>query len=332
MTIHTKISKKRVLLSTLFFLTASLYASTDVALLTQYRKEGIKNIEKELDKKLASQSYWKAYLKNIDTSFGYFESYNNILVCDKSKSDLSFYKKDTNNTYKLAKEYNAYTGKIKGDKKKEGDLRTPVGAYNLTKKITKVDSFYGPMAFVTSYPNLFDKYKGKTGQGIWIHGLPIDQERDSFTKGCIAINNKSLESLNENLDIDKTILIINEKKIQKKDLKEPLSKILSNLFAWRYAWIYNNLKDYLSYYSPEFKRFDGMKIDRFKKYKKRIFAKNEKKTILFSDINVIPYPGTKDIFKITFKEKYRSNSFAFHGDKVLIVKLIDNSFNIITER
>ena len=321
---------KTTLFIIFFSFTTSLFAD-NISILTEYRKYGIQNIEKELNKQLTQRTYWDEYLKNIDTSFGYFESCNNILICDKSKEALSYYKKEKNK-YQFQKEFSAYTGKNKGDKKKEGDLRTPIGVYDLVKKITKVDSFYGPLAFVTSYPNIFDQYRGKTGQGIWIHGLPINQERDTFTKGCIAINNQSLESLDKNIDINKTILIINNTKIQKNDNKKLFAQILSNLFAWRYDWIYNQLSDYLAYYAPEFKRFDGMNLKQFKKYKTRVFGKNEKKTILFSNINVIPYPGAQKTFKITFKEKYHSGSFTFEGDKTLIVKLTDNAFQIITEK
>jgi murein L,D-transpeptidase YafK len=323
---------RQLLFTTLFILFCSTLYGSDTDLLTDYRNKGIQQIQKELDSKLAKEDYWNNYLKNIDTSFGYFESYTNILTCDKSKSQLSLYTKDSNNSYKLDKEYSAYTGKNKGDKQAEGDLRTPVGVYNIVKKITKVDSFYGPLAFVTSYPNIYDKYRGKTGQGIWIHGFPIKQERDEYTKGCIAINNKSLECLNKNIDISKTLLIIDEKSVNKNTSKKKLSKVLANLFAWRYSWIYNDIDSYLNFYSPKFKRFDGMNYKQFTKYKTRIFNKNEKKSIIFNNINVIPYPDTKDIFKIAFKEKYKSNSFSFTGNKVLIVKLSANKFNIITEQ
>ncbi len=51
---------------------------------------------------------------------------------------------------------------MKGDKKTEGDLRTPIGVYDLVKKISNVDEFYGPLAFVISYPNIYDRYKENT--------------------------------------------------------------------------------------------------------------------------------------------------------------------------
>lgn len=306
--------------------------SLSAKILTQYRNNGIKNIQKQMDYELTQSSYWKQELKNFDTRFGFMESYNNILTCDKTMSTLTLYMKDFNNSYRMTKEYNAFTGKVKGDKAKEGDLKTPVGIYNITKKISKVDSFYGPLAFVTSYPNIYDIYRGKNGSGIWIHGLPTEQERDEFTKGCIAINNSSIECLDRNINIDKTILVIHEETEKKNTSKKVLANILAEVYAWRYAWLYNNTEDYLDFYAPEFIRVDGMSYDFFKNYKRRIFNKKEHKEIIFTKLNVIPYPDTKNLFKITFYETYKSNSFSFQGDKVLVVKIVNNKMKIITEQ
>jgi len=320
---------KSFLLSIFFLLSVNIFAND---ILTDYRINGLQDIQKKMDKQLAQEKYWTGYLKNVDTRFGYIEKYDNVLTCNKEKSTLTLYAKDDNNTYKLQKEYSAYTGKIKGDKSREGDLKTPIGIYSITKKISKLDSFYGPMAFVTSYPNTFDKYKGKDGSGIWIHGLPTSQERDEFTKGCIAINNKNIKCLDKHINIDKTVLIIDKKELRQNISKKIFANLLANLYTWRYAWIYNNLSDYLAFYDENFMRFDGMKIDRFTSYKTRIFKKMEDKEIIFTDINVIPYPNTKNTYKISFKEQYTSSSFSFKGDKVLIVKIQDNKFKILTEQ
>ena len=301
-------------------------------MLTDYRLNGINDIEKHMDAELAKTEYWDSYLKDMDTTFGYIESYSNILTCDKTKSTLCLYVKSDKKTYKLKKEYAAYTGKNKGDKVKEGDLSTPIGIYNITSKIAKLDPFYGPVAFVTSYPNSYDKYKGRDGHGIWIHGLPTETKRDDFTKGCIAINNDNIECLNKNLDINQTLLIINDAEISKNISKTTLSTILAQLYAWRHAWLYNDVDTYLNFYSTDFIRFDGMSYQNFINYKHRIFQKSENKTIIFSDINVLPYPNDSDIYKISFKEYYKSNSFEFTGDKVLMIKLIENTIKIITEK
>jgi len=313
----------------LFILVSSLSANN---ILTDYRMNGIYNVQKYMDNELTKVEYWNSQLKDLDTSFGYIESYSNILTCDKSNSTLTLYIKDNNESYRLQKKYNAYTGKVDGDKVKEGDFKTPVGIYNITKKISKLDSFYGPLAFVTSYPNAYDKYRGKNGSGIWIHGLPTEQERDEYTKGCIAIDNPSIECLDRHIEIDKTLLIIKKEASQDEIDKKTLSSILSKLYSWRYSWIYNDIKSYLNYYSPEFVRYDGMSYKRFLKYKERIFKKEEKKEIIFNNVNILPYPDSSNIYKISFKERYRSKSFEFTGDKVLIVKYNNNEIKILTER
>jgi len=323
MTMQNKIF---ILLTTFTF---SLFAGDIV---TNYRLNGIQNIEKQLDAELGEIEYWKSYLKDKETKFGYIESYTNVLTCDKSKSTLTLFVKNEDNGYKVKKKYSAFTGKAKGDKLQEGDLKTPVGIYNLTKKISNVDSFYGPLAFVTSYPNIYDIYKGKNGSGIWIHGLPTQQERDEFTKGCIAINNDNLECLDRNIEIEKTVLIINEEKVATEISKKSLAILLSELYKWRYAWLYNDIEAYLSFYAPEFRRHDGINRDDFATYKRRVFAKQEAKTIIFNELNVIPYPNTDDTYKITFKEIYKSSSYSFLGDKSLIVKLANKKLQIITEQ
>jgi len=316
------------------FLLCILFSASLIAnnILTDYRAHGIYNVQKYMDNELTRVEYWDTQLQELNTSFGYIESYTNILTCDKSDASLTLYIKDNNYSYKMQKKYNAYTGKIDGDKIKEGDLKTPIGVYNLTKKISKLDSFYGPLAFVTSYPNAYDRYRGKNGSGIWIHGLPVEQERDEYTKGCIAIDNSSLECLDKHIDIQKTLLIIKSQEKQNNANQETLASLLSHLYSWRYAWIYNDVDSYLNYYSPHFTRYDGMSYKRFIKYKKRIFKKREKKEIIFKNINIVPYPDANNVYKISFKEEYKSDSFKFRGDKVLIVEFNDGIFQILTEK
>ena len=310
------------------FFTSVLYSDV----LTNYRLHGIKNLEKELDYDLTQEKYWANSIKNLDTTFGYLESYTNILECDKSLASLVSYTKEANNSFSFMQRYDAFTGKIAGDKIKEGDLKTPIGIYTITRKLKKVDSFYGPMAFVTSYPNLYDRYKGKSGSGIWIHGFPIKEERNKFTKGCIAINNQNIQCLDKYINIEKTLLIIKENNKKKRVTKKQLSTILSSLYSWRYSWIYNQTEKYLQFYDASFIRFDGMELEKFSKYKRRIFNKKEKKTIIFNNINIIPYPGSDNIFKVTFFETYKSGTFSFSGNKILIIRLLNDSIKIVTEK
>ena len=314
----------------LFFF-ASLYGSEN--LIDLYQKNGSASFEKIFDEKLASKAYWEKRLPDTNNSFGYFESIEYILACDKNTSSLKFYSQDENNSFKLNEVFSAFIGKKKGDKQKEGDLKTPIGVYRLLQKLDNVDPFYGPLAFVTSYPNPYDKVQGKKGSGIWLHGFPLKQKRDDFTKGCIAINNTSLEDLEKSMNYNKTLVYINKGELSPMP-KNKLTTILSSLYRWKKAWKENNINDYLAFYDASFKRLDGLDLKRFSRYKTRIFNKSEYKQIHFKNINIISYPLVKkeDVFLISFDEEYRSASFQFDGEKELYVHLQNGSFKILAER
>jgi murein L,D-transpeptidase YafK len=300
-------------------------------LTTLYRTQGLYAVKQALDKSLMSRDYWLDVLKKEDTRFGYFESLHSFLSCNKGSASLQYYERNTKNRFEQTNAFDALTGKMDGDKQTEGDHRTPTGIYSLTKKLKKLDPFYGPLAYVTSYPNLYDKIRGKNGSGIWIHGVPNNQTRETFTKGCIALENNDIKCLDKKLDFKNTLLIIDEKSLVQTNEKN-LSILLSSLFKWRYAWLHNDTKEYLSFYDPTFKRFDGMDIQKFKAYKTRIFKKNESKQIRFSDLIVLPYPGVSNTYLIRFNEDYNAPGYRFNGEKTLIVTLQENSFSILTER
>jgi len=316
----------------LFFL-FSLVLMADETLLDIYQKKGSQGIENILDQELASKRYWSNRLQGIDTRFGYFEGIKYLLACDKNASNLKLYTKNDKSNFELDQDFSAFIGKRQGAKRKEGDLKTPIGVYKLVKKLDKVDPFYGPLAFVTSYPNTYDTVQGKNGSGIWVHGLPINQERDDFTKGCIAINNSNLEHIEGNINYKEALVYIDQASYPKVE-KEDLVLLLSQLYTWRKAWKENDISKYLSFYNDEFKRNDGLNIQRFAHYKRRVFSKNEYKQIIFSKINILPYPMVEkeNVYLLSFNETYRSRSYQFSGEKELYVQLNNERFSILTEK
>lgn len=318
----------------LFLLLLSLHLfAHDEHLLDLYQKEGSTAIEKIFDQQLSSSSYWEAKLENIDTRLGYFESINAILACDKNSSHLKLFTKNDSQEFNLSNDFSAYVGKRQGDKQREGDLKTPIGVYRLIQKLDDVDSFYGPLAFVTSYPNTYDQTQGKNGSGIWVHGLPTQQKRDDFTRGCIAISNEHLKQIESNIDFHETLVFIDTKEIPSVT-KNDLADILAELYRWKSAWTYNDIDTYLSFYSPDFKRNDGMNFRRFRRYKERIFNKNEDKKIHFKKINILPYPSPaeKKLYYVFFTEKYLSANYAFEGDKELYIQLDNKQITILAEK
>ena len=296
-----------------------------------YRSQGLDAVKNQLEKEMTKQDYWNKYLSDKNVDYGYYESKKFVILAQKEAKEISLFQVDKNNHNLLLRD-SVIVGEKQGDKQLEGDLKTPVGAYDLTSKLTKLDAFYGPLALVTSYPNTFDKTLNKKGHGIWIHGMPLDEDREEYTKGCIALDNPKLKELDENIDYNKSVLLISDESI-KKASKEDISIILASIFKWREAWKKSDIDEYLKFYSKSFKRHDGMSITQFKKYKERIFSKNEKKKIKFSNINITPYPNSlnKQMYKVVMDEDYRTKYYTFNGKKELYLELKNNKIEILAE-
>ncbi|PAF48503.1 peptidase [Helicobacter sp. 12S02634-8] len=312
--------------------------NTAINIIQTYRTKGLEATQSILENYLKQKDFWLEVLKDKDTDYGYYEGLEFLFVSDKSIPDLSLYAINDGHLKKI-NQTSALVGKGKGNKKIEGDLTTPIGVYDITQRLGNLNQYYGPMAFATSYPNTYDKIQKKTGYGIWIHGLPLNGNREDLnTKGCIAIENQTLSQYDKLIGNKKALLITYENDF-KPATKEELAVILSDLYAWRDAWIQNDLNTYLAFYDNDFIRYDGMRFGRFKDYKKRIFDKKEEKTILFSDINISPYPNEsgKALFKVSFMQNYsayKNNqpTYTSNSKKELYLQLKDGKISILTEK
>jgi murein L,D-transpeptidase YafK len=313
----------------LLFLTTQFLWSISFDLVDIYRQDGIQPVQKILDEQLTKKEYWENFLKNKNTQYGYYESIQYVMLCQKNMKDISLF--DTKKDTKLF-ESSVFVGEKLGDKKVEGDLKTPVGAYKLVNRITTLDPFYGPLALATNYPNLLDKSQGKTGHGIWIHGLPEKGERDDFTQGCIALENPKMLKLDKSINIDNSILLISEGNYTTAK-KEDIATVLANVFAWRDAWKYSDIDTYLAFYDQNFQRGNGQRIEEFSEFKTRLFQRKEKKKIIFSNINVVPYPNdrNKTIYKVIMDELYETSTYKFNGKKEIYVEVINDSIKILAE-
>lgn len=284
------------------------------------------------EKDSMSRDYWMKQFKNVDVSYGYYEDVESLIVCEKDRKRCEVYHNEEDGL-KFIRSYDVIMGKS-GDKVKRGDLKTPVGVYEITKRFKPMDQFYGPLAFVLSYPNLFDSLRGRSGDGIWIHGMPIDgKDRDDRTKGCVAFENNNLVTLDTEINAESAMIIIGENKTPKVQ-KDTIALILSEVYKWQYAWKINDINAYLSFYSNDFKKSDGSGKVQFSNMKKQIFSRKENKTILFEHMSVAPYPTIDDrkLFKVSFFQTYKSPSFSSKGEKELYIELVGNKVQILAEK
>lgn len=289
-----------------------------------YLNQGLDAVGVAIEKELTQKDFWLSEIGDKNISLGYYDDNVAIVLTNKTDKILRVYSYEDGKIRKDFEQKEIITG-LMGDKKIEGDLKTPVGFYELGRKFNPGDPYYGPFAFATTYPNLLDKVQGKTGGGIWIHGYPLDGSRlDEFkTRGCIALFNNNLEKFAQVVQ-DKKVFVMTEEKEKIRAKKDQIASLLVDLFTWKLAWTNSDTNTYLSFYDEqEFKRFDKMKFEQFASMKKSIFSRKEDKKIKFSDINISPYPNLENetMYRISFYEDYYTKNYQFRGDKILYVKI-----------
>ncbi|EGG1504756.1 murein L,D-transpeptidase [Campylobacter coli] len=305
-----------------YFICISALGASDLVKI--YLNQGLDAVGVAIEKELTNKDFWLDEIGDRNISLGYYNDDVAIVLTNKTDKILRVYSYSDGKIKQDFEQKAIITG-LMGDKQVEGDLKTPVGFYELGRKFNPGDPYYGPFAFATTYSNLLDKVQGKTGGGIWIHGYPLDGTRlDEFkTRGCIALFNENLEEFAKVVQ-DKKVFAMTEEKEKVRAKKEDIAALLADLFAWKLAWTDSDINTYLNFYDEkQFKRFDKMKFEQFASMKKSIFSRKEDKKIKFSDINISPYPNVENetMYRISFYEDYYTKNYQFKGDKILYVKI-----------
>ncbi len=138
------------------------------------------------------------------------------VAVDISQSRLYVFE-NTPNGLVLKRDYYSSVGKLGMAKQVEGDLRTPLGVYFVTGRIAEsrlrapaVKDLYGAAALALNYPNQYDQLKGRTGSGIWLHGVAsaLFSRAPLATDGCVALSNPDLLDLANYIERQETPILI----------------------------------------------------------------------------------------------------------------------------
>lgn len=121
----------------------------------------------------------------------------------------------------------------------------------------ELPDFYGAGALPVNYPNEWDVRLGRTGYGIWIHGVPSDtySRVPRASDGCVAISNQDLAPLLDLLSPGQTpvVLVGGLDWIELEDLHQRRAELLSRIAHWREAWESLNMAQYGGFYSTDFR-------------------------------------------------------------------------------
>lgn len=214
----------------------------------------------------------------------------------------------------LMHDYYISIGKNGARKAREGDRRTPVGVYVVTDRLSaqKLPDLYGMGAFPINYPNEWDRRLGKTGSGIWVHGVPSDtfSRPPLASDGCVALNNTDLLTLGKFLDIGYTPVVITEDVVwlDRQHWQQQQAHFATLLENWRQDWESLDTARYLQHYSKAFNA-QGKDYLAWARHKQRVNANKTSIQVTLDDVSLFTYPGETGLAVATFQQDYRSNNF-----------------------
>jgi len=139
------------------------------------------------------------------------ESTPTLFIAETSTSAFHRFDREGDRVVKVRQDYMSI-GQGGTGKARAGDQRTPLGVYFVTEQLdtSRLHDRYGVTAFPLDYPNAWDRRLGRTGDGIWVHGVdPQGGTRPPLdTDGCIALPNERLLALEQSFAPNVTPVLI----------------------------------------------------------------------------------------------------------------------------
>ena len=139
---------------------------------------------------------------------------HHAIAVDTTRSRLYLFENGPQGV-KLVSDHYVSVGKQGVDKSVEGDQRTPLGVYFVSDRVGQgsLGEAFGAGAMQLNYPNLFDQLHGRTGSGIYLHGVPFNtySRPPKDSDGCVTLANDELVKLMNTVPTHDTPVIITKK-------------------------------------------------------------------------------------------------------------------------
>ena len=292
-----------------------------------------------LEKKTAEMLVSADYEPDVVVEYNGISPY--VIFVEKS-SHTVFIVKYENGQKTLVGTFDCKTGKNPGDKKVQGDHKTPEGIFYLIdkmnrqqieQKVGKQNAYmYGETAFITDYPNALDQLNDKDGGGIWFHGTdePFSETSALDTRGCVVTTNESIKIISNFIDLKKTPLVIVETLnfIDKKSYLSRRQEIIDFMETWRIAWEQKKIDDYIKCYAPVFED-RGKKLAAYKEYKSGIFKAYNINFVKIENLVIIRHSSG---MIVQFNQDYSADNLSSVNMKTLYLINEKGSWEIAAER
>ena len=265
------------------------------------------------------------------------ESVNDVLVADTTGSRLVRLERRDGSFVEAESRYMSIGTRGVG-KEKAWDRRTPLGIFFVTHELdtSKLPAKYGIAAYPLDYPNAWDRYRQRTGDGIWIHGVnPATPNRPALdTDGCLALPNDQLDSLGKLLRplITPVIVTRNMRWEDPGKVRERSAGLRDAVESWRQSNANADLFSHLALYAEDF-RYDTMTKPDWAAYKQAVFSARGPVGLETEELMLLEDPEEEGLFVSRFRQVATTAS----GDRVEIIKRLywrrndDKGWQIVTE-
>lgn len=240
-------------------------------------------------------------------------NYQHIIVIDLKQSRLFVYENDMRAPRRIS-DYYISMGRGGVEKKKEGDLRTPLGVYFVQSYIPpdKLADKYGAGAYPINYPNAWDSFNDHTGGGIWLHGTRSGtyNRPPLASEGCVVLPNDDLIELGSYITLGQTPVLIGHEIewLTKDEWKQKKNQVTALFKQWLDDWQSLEVDDYLGHYSASFN--NGKKdYSSWVEHKRRVSKSKTFINVDASDVSLLKHPN-EDVLVATFHQSYQSDNFS----------------------
>lgn len=189
-----------------------------------------------------------------------------VFIAETSASAFHRFDRNEHGVEKARQDYMSI-GRAGIGKARSGDRRTPLGIYFVTEQLdtTQLHEKYGVTAFPLDYPNAWDRRLGRTGDGIWVHGVdPVGGVRPpSDTDGCIALPNDRLLELEASFEPNVTPVLIGTEMAwtEAGAVREIRSALERAVAAWAGALEKGDMFTWLELYDETFEQWGMNKAE-----------------------------------------------------------------------
>lgn len=227
------------------------------------------------------------------------------LLVDASRSRMYLYK-NTNSRLELVRDYYISQGKLGVHKQKEGDMKTPVGVYQVVTRLAtkQLADLYGTGALPLNYPNDWDRINDRTGHGIWLHGTSSAtySRAPKSSNGCVVLTNADMTQLADTVDIGKTPVIISDREefVTKEKWAVERTKALLLVEHWRQDAESTTPLKMRQRYSKSFKAASGENLDDWLRKTQGPLNGATKAEVGVSDLDAFDYPGQDNLLAVSF--------------------------------